>query len=422
VLDGDPGRWPHTWRREQGRLICQLMPLLADDHQHLESEGLADASDIELRILHRPRTRPCLAQVIFPPHGTFAEAFTFMVREVQEFPLEPFGRTGWWSEDAEGWTWRLGPTAAGIDVWVEIEAGLRLGTVAEERGGDATRVACIQFARSAGWERAKAENWLLRHRQAHDHERTVFLQTPHRFERPLAKIVQALVRSREWLTATLPEAKNSVAAFEFVAVPELGKPEWPREGAGLELDLSGPRQADRLPTGLRQGLPPRGFVNYLEAQALIRRLETWMQKEAGGRGQRVAVLALYAGQVELLRRLVEQSELLRSRTFPLEVALPSRLHQRECDVVFLSLTRSHAHRCVAFAEDIRELPLAVTRARSRLFVFADPGSLCKRTQWQGPLDQLDVHASQQEQIPLSRLLAFLQNHRAAPGLANGKTV
>ena len=47
--------------------------------------------------------------------------------------------------------------------------------------------------------------------------------------------------------------------------PPFSKREWPREGAGLELDLSASRHADRLPVGLRPGLPARGFVNYLEA-------------------------------------------------------------------------------------------------------------------------------------------------------------
>ena len=117
----------------------------------------------------------------------------------------------------------------------------------------------------------------------------------------------------------------------------------------------------------------RGFVNYLEAQALIRRLEAWARKEAT-KSCAVAVLALYEGQVELLRRLVEQSEILRAGGFPLEVSAPSRMHQRECDVVFLSSTRSHAHRCVAFGEDAKELPLALTR-RTRLLVFGDPGAM-----------------------------------------------
>ena len=93
------------------------------------------------------------------------------------------------------------------------------------------------------------------------------------------------------------------------------------------------------------------------------------------------------------------------------------MHQRECDLVFLSLTRSHTHRCAAYGEDVRELPLAMTCARSRLLVFGDPGSLCKRTSWHGPLEHLDAHASQEEHLRLSRLLAFLQNQ--APALTNG---
>jgi hypothetical protein len=413
TLGGDAGRWQCAWQREQGRLVCQLMPLGAEDRQHLDSEGLADAPDIELRILHRPRTRPCLAEVIFGPHCSFAEAFRFMMREVQEFPLEPLGRTGWWSEDAERICLHLGPNTQPIDVWLEIEPGVRLGAV-----GDATRTACLDFDKAVGWDRAKAEAWLHQHRPVHDHERTIYLQTPYRFERPLAQIVQSVVRVRDWLPAGGPHETIGAKAFEFVAVPPFTKQEWPREGAGLELDLTAARHADRLPVGLRQSLPAHGFVNYLEAQALIRRLETWQRTEANA-SRRVAVLALYEGQVQLLRRLVEQSEVLRARDFVLEVALPSRLHQRECDVVFLSLTRSHAHRCVAFGEDVKELPLALTRPRSRLLVFGDPGSLFKRTTWHGPLDHLDALSGQQELLRLSCLLSYLQKHGHGLPTANG---
>lgn len=410
TLGGDEGVWPCTWHREQGRLVCQLLPLSAEDRQHLECEGLADTPDIDLGILHRPRSRPCLAQVVFSAQSTFADAFTFMVREVQEFPLQPLGRTGWWSEDEQRVHRHLGPNAGRIVDWLPIEPGVRLGAVAGAHG-DAMRIAHVEFDKSAGWDRVKADAWLYRHRLVQDHERTAFLQTPYRFQRSLGNLVQAVVRAGEWLPTGLSE--NDGRAFEFVAVPALQKHAWPREGAGLELDLSASRHVDRLPVGLRQGLPPRGFVNYLEAQALIRRLEMFVQKDVNGQPCRVAVLALYEGQVELLRRLVAQSEILRGRSFPLEVALPSRLCQRECDVVFLSLTRSHGHRAVAFGDDVRELPLALTRARARLFVFGDPGSLCKRLSWHGPLDNLDAHAAHQELVRLSRLVPFLQSQSAA---------
>src|SRR5205807_8553748 len=80
----------------------------------------------------------------------------------------------------------------------------------------------------------------------------------------------------------------------------------PRAGAGLELDLSGPRQGgDRLPGDLRAALPQRGLVNYFEAQAVVRRLEElFAAAESPGR---VGVLALYPAQAELIRQLVRRT-------------------------------------------------------------------------------------------------------------------
>lgn len=413
-LGGDAASWPCTWRREQGRLICQLMPLSTADRAHLECEKLADAQDIELCILHRPRSRPCLAQVTFAVNSSFADAFRFMIREVQEFPLEPLGRCAWWQEMDGNIVRHLGPCATDISEWVEIDAGVRLGVIND------TQAVRLEFAKSAGWDCARADTWLQRHRPASDGERTVFLQHSYRFQPSLGKLVQAVVRTGDWLLPAASGGPDDSRAFEFAAVPALQKQAWPREGAGLELDLAASRYTDRLPTALRQGLPSRGFVNYSEAQALIRRLETFAQKDVNGHPCRIAVLALYEGQVELLRRLMAQSEVLRNARYPIDVALPTRLWQREVDVVFLSLTRSHGHRAVAFGEDIRELPLALTRARTRLFVFGDPGTLSKRVTWHGPVDQLDALAAHQELVRLARLVALLQSQPATPVHANGK--
>jgi hypothetical protein len=413
AVGGDTGRWPCSWRREQGRLICQLVPLTADDCQHLETEGLADVPDIELRILHRLRTTPRLAQVIFAAHQSFEEAFTFMVREVQEFPLEPIGCSAWWHESSACWRRCFGPVE--IAAWIDVEPGVRVGAALTE-SNEAMKIACIEFDKRL-WDRARAETWLYSHRPVHDQERTVFLQTPHRFTKPLARMVQSVVRANEWLQHRSSEIARQ--AFEFVAVPPLSKHDWPREGAGLEVDLAVGRQADRLPAGLRQGLAPRGFANYLEAQALLRRLETYAQKETNGHPLRVAVLALYTGQVELLRRLVEQSETLRGRSMPLEITLPSRMRQRECEVVLLSLTRSHSHRAVTFGDDIDELALGLTRASERVIVFGDPGTLSKRIHWHGPIDHHLAAASHQELVRLQRLVAFVHAQHEVLAPVNG---
>jgi hypothetical protein len=207
------------------------------------------------------------------------------------------------------------------------------------------------------------------------------------------------------------------ARFEFVPVPTPRKAEWPREGAGLEHDLATNRHGDRLPAELRGELPRKGIVNYLEAQALVRRLEQWAQSpgavSSNGKGApAILVVALHEAQAELLRRLTARSAILASRPLALEITASSQLRQRECDVLVLSLTRSHAHRCVPLGDDATDLALALTRPRQQLVVFGDLGTLVKRSHWQGPLDHLDAAAAQLEGQHVSRLLEYLQNRSA----------
>jgi hypothetical protein len=63
--------------------------------------------------------------------------------------------------------------------------------------------------------------------------------------------------------------------------------------------------------------------------------------------------------------------------------------------------------------------MALTRARARLLMFGDPGTMCKRTTAQGPVEMLDPQSAQQELLRLTRLLAYLQAHGPALPVANG---
>jgi superfamily I DNA and/or RNA helicase len=121
-------------------------------------------------------------------------------------------------------------------------------------------------------------------------------------------------------------------------------------------------------------------------------------------------MALYAAQVELIRQLVQQSPTLAGA--PLAVDLPTAFRERECGVVLLSLTRSHAHRAVPFGDDPQLLTLALTRARCRLVLFGDPGTLARRSQWEGPLDHLDEADAARERDLAGRLVAYLNGQGA----------
>jgi len=91
--------------------------------------------------------------------------------------------------------------------------------------------------------------------------------------------------------------------------------------------------------------------------------------------------------------------------------------QREADVILLSLTRSHTHRPVAYGDSPRTLMLALTRARSRLIILGDPGTLMRRSQWEGPLEHLNEEAARQEQSLIARLVQQLQGRDADPQVA-----
>jgi hypothetical protein len=344
----------------------------------------------------------------------------------------------------------------------------------------------IEFDRQAGWDRARAEEWAGRRVGLHDLGRTALLDVPHRMHAALAAVVSDLLGAggyrvdraavsavgeeadawvptarTSWLglngqaprVAFLPvpppddgvarrpaEAPLQVAgavpvsraAGPALAVPRLAvaRPRAAQGGAGFELDLADRRHRDRLPSELRPDLPAQGLVNYLEAQAVIRVLQALADDPAlrpasgggPGAGLLVAVVALYPAQAALLRRLTREVPALAAAGLSVEIGVPAAFREREAQVALLSLTRSHAHRAVTFGDAPEALALALTRARRKLIVVGDPGTLARRCQWEGPLDHLDAAAAEQERGLVARLVRYLQGdgpHQQAFHLCEG---
>lgn len=411
-LHADPGRLPYTWLRENGRVCCRLRAVSPDQRPFLESEKLEDFPDIELRILNLPRTLPVLAEVTFPESMPLYRAKEFIFQELQELPVEAAGRNLVWCEnehelclcfhhaETEGDRAALAPGA--------VECGPTMGN---------WRTGKLCFDQREGWTKERAAVWVEQNLHLRSRERTTLLQVPYRMEAALAAhLGELLPWGKDLLPARMGTPETTVCPVEFVAIPLLRnepgetrkKPAgagqlWPRDGAGLELDLALPRNGDRLPIECRIHLPDRGFVNYLEAQAVVRRLEEIAGANFSGS---LVVLALYEAQVKLIRRLLQQSETLQQ--VKIDIGLPGAFRQQEFDVVLISLTRSHSHRPVCYGEEAAQLALALTRARSRLILFGDPGSLVKRSQWQGALDHLDSAGAAREAHLITRLVRHLQ--------------
>jgi hypothetical protein len=430
-LHCDPRRLPYRWRREDGRLVCRLRPLTDGERLFLTTEYVADRPDVELRIAAPPGREPFLAEVLFPPSMPIAEAKAYIFGELAELPASASGHAFRWVEDGERVLLRLGDLPAAGAVPVVLAEGV-CEMVADEGAWHTCR---IEFDRRAGWSFPDAEAWARRHLGVRDLGRTVRLVVPHRMQPSLAAVVSDVLFRGDGIH--VPAAGGPAGpAVHFVPVPAAagdrrggrcepapgarGLPA--KGGAGLETDLADVPHGDRLPGEFRAVLPAQGIVNYMEAAALVRALE---KIAAGGPdgAPSLAVVALSPAQAELIRLLVRRSPALAAGPAP-RVDVPAGFREEEFDTVLVSLTRSHAHRPVTLGEGPALLALGLTRARRRLVVFGDAGTLARRGQWAGPVDHLDGAAAGRERDIVVRLLEYIYGrgpHREAFAVAEGST-
>ncbi len=457
VLHASPRALPFRWSRSESRLCCRLRPVPDDLRSSIQSEPVVDCPEIELFILAPPRQEPQLVEVHFPLTTPAGEAKSFILRELQEVAAHARGSAFVWSTAPDALLVQMGDVVA--EAWQGYErACLEEGVCEVVRTGDdrtAFETLGFEFSLAAGWTRARAESWLGKHLNFHDLGRTAYLGRLHRSCPVLASFLDASLFRRQGPLLSAAESDGSV---RFVAVPSAkdsdGRHPGPSGGAGLETDLTQPASAERLPAEFRNALPRQGLVNYPEALAVVRTLETLLSDDAFraeasvwqrhqfpatcGRADTpadacqgrtathspvIVLTALYESQVRLLRTLVNQSAPLRQAgltrlgegrfhlpgadALDIVVESPPGLRQRECLVLLLSLTRSHSHRAVAFGEQPGWLPLALTRACGRLLLLGDPGTLARRTQWHGAVDHLDETAGERERELIDSLLRCL---------------
>jgi hypothetical protein len=139
-------------------------------------------------------------------------------------------------------------------------------------------------------------------------------------------------------------------------------------------------------------LPGAGYVNLPEAQAvaeLVGKLPA---------GSSLAVTAACPSQVALLRLLCPER---------VRVVSTADLAHSECDILVISLTRSHVSRAVTYGDDPSAMPQVLTRARRRLIVVGDAGTLSRRAQWEGAVDRFDEAAGERERRWVNALLRCL---------------
>jgi len=370
-----------AWTSETDRRVYRLHPVAPADRAKLETESVADRPDIELRILPGD-DEPILAEVAFPAEMTSAEARQFLFRELGEIPCRTSLRSGHWDESNEGVRFRLNssdstelppcllPLGDGIDLLMHDPAG-----------GHQRDEFAIQFPAGYAIESAKA--WLIGHLARHDDGRTCRLTHNYRQGPSLAAWLQ--MASGHTAPAVVP------AAIQFEAVPRRAPSAPRRGGAGYEIDLADPQQRDLVPDELVGRLPGHGYINLPEAQSIA---ELVRQPDL----KNCIVTSAYAAQVEVLRHYIPGGVGVR----PLNDVLAD-----ECDLLIISLTRSHVSRAVTYSVRPDDIPRLCGRVRSRIIFVGDPGTLNLRAQWEGAIDQFDELAGESERRWVSALLMQL---------------
>ena len=321
------------WSHDETRLVCRLYPVRGADRKRLECEPVADAPDIELRLFTPPGGDPTLAEVVFPATTTPAAAREYLFRELGEMTCEPRSRSAAWEESPDGPVLRFGPVDPSI-AFAEIGPGIR-----EELAGLETRA--IRFAVDWTLERAKA--WAAENVGRRVGGRVAMLDRPYRACPGLACWLNCAFDTG---FAIVPPGEMT-GHVEFLAVPDTDNrrrrdPAPGRHtrvgGAGYEIDLADPRQRAALPSDMID-LPASGFVNLPEAQALVRYLEPFAN-------QGVAISSPFPAQIAVLRRLLARSP----RLAHVPVLDSAEAARHECDLMAVSLTRSHVARAVPFGD------------------------------------------------------------------------
>jgi hypothetical protein len=171
-LHCDPRRLGYEWCRKDGRLICRLRAMSAADGRYLETERVADAPEVELRIVARPGAQPVLAEITFPEHMSLDQAKRFVFTELEELAIRPGIQSLRWIETSEHIILRLAERELPHDATVPLEPGIRemLG-----QSHPLSASCCLEFERHSGWSRPKAEDWVARRLGLRDLGRTAHL-------------------------------------------------------------------------------------------------------------------------------------------------------------------------------------------------------------------------------------------------------
>jgi len=124
-----------------------------------------------------------------------------------------------------------------------------------------------------------------------------------------------------------------------------------------------------------------GRINKAEGQLTLDTLEKYFNKIGRQRilDERidVGIISPYRAQVQYLRRLLMKKEFFKPFRHLLTVNTVDGFQGQERDVIIISLVRANEDGQIGFLKDLRRMNVAITRARMKLIILGDSGTLTR---------------------------------------------
>ena len=130
----------------------------------------------------------------------------------------------------------------------------------------------------------------------------------------------------------------------------------------------------------------QSLYNKEEANLLIKRLELFCE-DVGDLNFTAGIITPYKAQINYLRELVGESEIIKSMS--LSTNTVDGFQGQERDLICISLVRSNDLGEIGFLADTRRMNVAMTRAKKKLIVIGDSGTLARHWFYKSFLEYID---------------------------------
>ena len=165
--------------------------------------------------------------------------------------------------------------------------------------------------------------------------------------------------------------KSELKTAEDVLLRERDTP----EGHFLFIDTAG--------TGFIEKVKKQTLSTYNEEEAglLVKHLSENIKAD-----QSIGIIAPYKAQVEVIRELIKDNPAFDEVRDDISINSVDAFQGQERDVIYISLTRSNDKNEIGFLKEYRRMNVAMTRAKTKLVIFGDSGTLGKDSFYNAVLD------------------------------------